>query len=511
MPNHGRDKKDKPAAAQRRRKKKGGANADDALDDDTGMRDQDLPDDFSIFGGSSVASSTLDLGLDDLGLGAEGEYCDEEDEDEDNLDRAGADRAENAAAARAARLSDALSMASTLTSEKRSAKREGGYRVLFKAVTQYAAGPGGRSILETHWESVAEACLWSIQGRGNAKPSEQYAACRVLEACTVVLGDDRDDVVESLNGPLKKVVNATGRATQVRSAALRCLSMLHFICGTDCLEEGEDCWSVMELCEKVGGEKYRGETVAPSLRATAIDCWSLLSTTFGDAYIASGDGYDVEEDLGRGLQLLPLLASCLDSSEAGLRRSAGECVSLIHECRLNLGLDDEEADNTTERRYRRGSWDGSEWEVLMDEVKQRIAELSVESSHHMSRQAKKQQRATFRDFMNTIVDDESPEEIVNWRGGKLTLHSWKEIIQLNFVRHCLQSGFQIQLMCNETLHGVFGAVFTASGTSLSQLEKRLYMGKTSEAAKAADRAMTKQRRNRTNVKNHFLTADGEDL
>ena len=146
----------------------------------------------------------------------------------------------------------------------------------------------------------------------------------------------------------------------------------------------------------------------------------------------------------------------------------------------------------------------------MDEVKQRIAELSVESSHHRSKQAKKEQRSNFRDFNNTIVDDESPEEIVNWRGGKLTLNSWKEIIQLNFVRHCLQGGFQIQLMTNETLHGVFGATFNASG-GLNQLEKRLYMSKTSEAAKAADKAMAKQRRTRTNVKNHFLTADGDDI
>lgn len=326
-----------------------------------------------------------------------------------------------------------------------------------------------------------------------------------------MLGDDRDDIVETVNGPLKKIVNATGRANQVRSAALRCLAMVHFICGTDCLEEGEDCWSVMELCEKVGNEKYRGETVSPLLRATALDCWSLLSTTYDDAHVAAGDGFDDTADLGRGLQLLPLLASCLDSSDAGLRRSAGECVSLIHECRLNLGLDGDEADNTTERKFRRGSWDGSEWEVLMDEVKQRIAELAVESSRQMSRQAKKQQRATFRDFMNTIVDDESPEEVVNWKGGKLKLSSWQEIIQLNFVRHCLQGGFQVQLMLNDTLHGVFGATFTASGTSLSQLEKRRFMSKTSEAAKAADKAMTKQRRTRTNVKNHFLTADGEDI
>ena len=496
---NGRDKKE-----PRQRKKTKDKN--DNINNGDNSKDMELPDDFSIFGGgSSVASSNIGW------LGDEGSINNGYEDDNDNDRGVDAEqRAVDAPCTPNAKLSDPLSLASTLTSEKRSSKRESGYRLLFKAITHHATGSNGQDILNTHWNNLLEACMSSIQGKGTAKPSEQYAACRVLEASSVVIGEDRDDIVESLNEPLKKVINATGRATQVRCSALRCLAMVHFICGTDCLEEGEDCASVMELCEKVGGEKYRGETVSPLLRATALDCWSLLSTTFHDAHIAMGDGYDDAEDLGRGLQMLPLLRESLDSSDVGLRRSAGELVSLIHEARLNLGLNDDEADNTTERRFRRGSWDGSEWEILMDEVKQRIAELSVESSHHMSKQAKKEQRSNFRDFNNTIVDDESPEEIVNWRGGKLTLNSWKEIIQLNFVRHCLQGGFQIQLMTNETLHGVFGATFNASG-GLNQLEKRLYMSKTSEAAKAADKAMAKQRRTRTNVKNHFLTADGDDI
>jgi hypothetical protein len=365
-------------------------------------------------------------------------------------------------------------------------------------------------MLESRWGNLLEACLNTLQGKGSSTPAEQYAACRVLEASSVVLGEDRDDIVEKLNGPLKKTVNATGRVTQVRSAALRCLAMVHFICGTDCFEDGENAAAVLTLCEKVSAQSYRGETVSPILRATALDCWSLLSTTFSDAYVAAGDSGD-DFNLGQGLQLLPLLVECLESSNQSLRRSAGECVSLIHECRLNLGMDEEEAVNRTERAYRRGSWHGSEWEVLMDEVKQRIAELSVESGHHMSKKDKKEQRSTFRDFVSTIVDDENPEEIVNWRGGKVTLNSWKEIIQLNFVRHCLQGGFQTQLMTNETLQNIFGAVFDGSGMPLNQLEKRMYMSKTSEAAKAADKAMTKQRRTRNNIKNHFLTADGEDI
>jgi len=502
MVSHGRDKKERPSKPKR------GRNKNNNIDDfDSEQHDMELPDDFSIAGGSSVVSGDLNSDF-----GGFEEFNEEEDDGGGDGGGGELSRLENADQQRQAKLNDALSLASTLTSEKRSTKREALYRVLFKAITQYAAGPTGQEILLSRWEDLLEACLASLRGGsgGNAAtPAEQYASCRVLEASAVVLGEDRDDVVEALNEPLKRVTNATGRATQVRSAALRCLAMVHFICGTDCLEEGNDCFAVMDLCEKVGGEMYRGEKVSPLLRATALDCWALLSTTLHDAHIAAGDAEDTVA-LGRGLLLLPLLANCLESNDVGLRSSAGELVAMIHESRLNLGMDEGEAENATERRFRRGSWDGSEWEILMDEIKQRVAELSVESGHHMSKKSKKEQRATFRDFMNTIVDDESPEEVVNFRGGKLRITSWKEIIQLNFVRHCLQSGFQIQLMTNETLHDVFGAVFS-SAAGLSQLEKRMYMSKTSAKSKAVDRAMTKQRRTRTNVKNHFITADGDDL
>ena len=458
-------------------------------------RDTDLPDDFSIFGGSSITSST-----------SGGNHFDYEEGDDDVNIELG----ETGASSRALKLVDALSLASTLSSEKQSKKREGMLRLMFTAITTCATGTSGRDILDNYWTLVYHACLHSMAGKGNAKPSEQYAACRVIEACSVILGGDRDDVVVSVDESLRKVVNATGRSTQVRVAALRCLSMMHFICGTNCLEDDMDCASVMELCQKIGGEtRYRGDNTPSLLRATALDCWSLLSTTFHDSQLASGD--DSSGDLGRGLRLLPILALCLDSPDAALRRSAGEAVSLIHECRLRMGLEEDEAVNTTERKFRRGSWNGTEWEVLMDDLKQRISDLAVESSHHMSKQAKKDQRSTFRDYMRTIVDDEFPDKVVNWKGGKLRLNSWKEIIQLNFVRHCLQGGFHTQLITNETLHIIFGATLDVGTSTLSQNEKIMFLSKTSDAAKAADKEMMKQRRIRTNKKNHFLTADGDDI
>ena len=52
-----------------------------------------------------------------------------------------------------------------------------------------------------------------------------------------------------------------------------------------------------------------------------------------------------------------------------------------------------------------GSWDGSsEWEILIDEVKQCVVELSVESGKHPSKRHKREQRGAFRDFLSTIID-----------------------------------------------------------------------------------------------------------
>lgn len=412
------------------------------------------------------------------------------------------DAAVAASAARHARLRESLLGLDTWSSETRSSRKEAILRRVFQALTQSATGTGGVETVRHASSTLVRACRSALRG---GAPAERYAACRVLEAASVLLGEDQDEWHESIERDLRRVVHGATKATAVRMAALRACSMSAFINTSDT----ETSEALMDVCQAIANETYRNETVPVALRATALDCWALLATTVADYYLAGQD--DVQ--LGRGLDLLSLLKACLETTSMELRSAAGECLSLIHEARLNLGVDEETAENSTARRYRRGSWDGSEFEVLMDEVKQLVATLSMESGHHMSKKAKKEQRATFREFVATIVDDEAPEEIINFRGGSLSLHTWREIIQLNFIRHCLQGGFQIQLLTNATLQSIFGANGAALNdfAGLSQLEKRLTLSKTSEASKIADQVMAKQRTKRQNAKNHFLTSDGDDL
>jgi hypothetical protein len=381
--------------------------------------------------------------------------------------------------------------------EKRSSKREAGLRRLFRAITQYCDA----EILSPYQETLVQFCMSSLR---NGSAAEQYAACRCLEAQAVVLGSDRDDYFETVEPNLKRVVMMTARSSMVRAASLRALCVANFICSTDDVSTD----ALLDLTEEVAGTTYRQQTVPASLRAAALDCWALLATTVHEFYISGGD----ENTTGRGLSLLPLILSCLgDSSSMELRAAAGQCMALIHEFRLSLG--DEDGETATERKYGKGGWDGSFWEDVVFEIQQRVAELSNQSGHSISKKAKKELRSTFREYSNTISDNESPKETVLFRGGSLELICWKDIVQLQFIRHCLQGGFQIQILTNPTLQIIFGAdgaVLNGPGT-MSQIEKRLFMSKTSEAARLAYVDMTKKRRVRNNVKNHFITTDGEDI
>ena len=131
----------------------------------------------------------------------------------------------------------------------------------------------------------------------------------------------------------------------------------------------------------------------------------------------------------------------------------------------------------------------------------------------MSKHAKKHQRALFRDYLATVSENEAPHETLQFRGGSLEFNAWNDIIALQYIRRCLQGGFQLQLLTNPTLQTIFGAngtLLNANG-QYSQLEKRLILSKTSEVNKLKDLDRTKKRRTRTNVKNHFLTVDGDDI
>ena len=509
----------KSRASQRRQKD---SDADEA--DAEGMSES-----YTIGDDSHYSASLFD-GSDDI----------PEDEDDDALnDRMiqrgdpGDEAASLVASNRIQSILDAIQAIRELSHEKRTVKRESYLRRCYKVVCLYAAacGTNGMEMIAAQCDVFIEACLFALRPR--QPPTEQYAACRLIEVVSIALSNHPDVMeqwITELQESLRCTIISVARSTPVRMAALRALSMTIYmatIAGASD-DDGIAIESLQDLCEALATKtEYRSHFVPVSLRSTAYDCWSLLASVQEDWTISGQD----DVFLGRGLAILPFLKESLENLQmdsASLRASTAECLALIHEARIHLGSDalvERETNddngtgismNATSRRYQKGSWEGSKYEVLMDEMKQRIAELATESSHHVSKKDKKEQRANFREYMSTIVDDESPELVINLRNnGNLTLSTWKEIVPLNFLRHSLQSGFQTQLLYNPTIQQLFNVQHSLSNSSysgsMSQVEKRLIMSKTSDAYKNADQDRRKKRDKRENIKNHFITVDGDDI
>jgi Interferon-related developmental regulator (IFRD) len=429
-------------------------------------------------------------------------------DDDDYIQNGPSDQQVEAAEQRHAKLIESFSQLDEFTQEKRASKREALLKVWFKALTQYASVPNSSDYICQKREALVAACRFSIR---TGTPSEQYSACRVVEALAVVLQAE-EGLYPDVEEYLSRVISSTHRATPVRSAALRALGMVVYM-GVES-NDSEITEATLDICEALAQTEYRGQTVAPSLRGTALQVWTVLATTIHDLYVSGKD----DMSTGRGLLLLPLILECLEQKEdMALRAAAGECVTYIHAVRVALGVNQNDLAegqtlNTTQRQYQQGSWEGSEWEGVMAEIEQTISDLSTQSGHHLSKKAKKEQRSYFREYLATLQDNEDPEEVVQFRGGTLEVTSWKDIVVLRFVRRCLQGGFQLQLLTNPALQSIFGLALQQNhNDGMSQLEKRLHLSKTSEAVKLKDQDRHKKRDKRTNIKNHFLTADGEDM
>jgi Interferon-related developmental regulator (IFRD) len=457
--------------------------------------------------------------------------------DNDVLIRNGGDPVEAAEAAardsarRLQVLADSLSLLTNMNYEKRAVVRE---RLLKQNFHHLATTAQGWEILVPTLDSAAAACRNAYQRGG---PAEQYAACRVLEVMCIIIGRNEEDFVENAIAPLRQ--RASTKETTVQRAVMRTYATSILVCAaTDAsLRNAALDWyeSFVATTTAVAAavtddddddDHHRPAAAAPRktipdvLQATAWDCWSLLTALMPDEDIAG-------EHEGRGPLVLEAMLRGLDSDTPELRSAAGQAATLVHEARLALGSDE---GNVTARQFQRGSWDGSAYEDTMNEIQQRVEALAVESGKKSThgggsggnrKVQRRLRRATFREYAATLVENESPDETVHVRNtGRLEITTWKDLIVLNHLRQCLQSGFQVQLLSNPTIQAMLGVDQTmitsrAGGGGggmnlLSAEEKRVVLSKTSVAVKTADQDRRGKRDKRENVKNHFLTADHDD-
>ncbi|CAM9512668.1 unnamed protein product, partial [Discosporangium mesarthrocarpum] len=335
-------------------------------------------------------------------------------------------------------------------------------------------------------------------------------ALRALSVLCVCIGPDEDEVFHVLRRPLRALITRS-RYPGVRVAAVRTLALSCFVCSNDSGVTSE----TIDLLAEVFAGSSDGLPVPDELCAAALSGWGLLVTTVTRSWVATR----------MTRQYLRAFSDLLGSGSMEVRVEAGENIALLHESRLILGLTGGQAKEEArdggggegeggggqEEGEGGGEEDAAEAEEevevedlteLWDDIVGTMKGLIAESSKKMSKETRKKQRQTFREFFATVAEDVPPEEFVSLQNGSLKVADWAHIKQLNALRSCLQSGFQTQMQSNDLLREILG-VSKWGGTA----GEKEYYSKNSDRRKQLTTDRIRLRQSKHSGKHRFLDSE----
>jgi len=355
-------------------------------------------------------------------------------------------------------------------------------------------------------------CLLNSVKRGKEKESTE--ASEVLSMCVLALGPEEEALFSQIS-PVLEEVALKGKKPGIRAAALRALT---FACFISTMEHSHT-WHVFDLLYGIiatAGTKLKMVGDEQILEA-ACDSFGLLASTIQRSYFA---GSNFEKTISR-------LGPLLTHGTPAVRTAAGQTLAMVFE--INQSLEHGSTSRKPSGDRHRGFSVHSQADES-DETDEARAELLAELSNVMSeeevieavetlageydrskgKQERKEQRSVFRDIVSTISRGEAPETTLTIRNEDLTFDSWAHILQLNSIRRVLGGGFQFHFRNNRLVRSIFGlgeAPVEDGDDRLSKLEKRLFLSENSAAKKEKSKERNKDRRNKHNAKNQFMTCD----
>lgn len=337
--------------------------------------------------------------------------------------------------------------------------------------------------VEKKFATLLQQCLNSIK-RGSSK--EITLASHVLGILTLTAGpgDKAHEILEESVSHITEALKSCSEASKI-SSLLECLAIVIFVGG----EEPEETEKSMQLMwqvihPKIGPNVATGKPSPPMITAM-VSAWSFLLTTVG--------GLAVNPKYWQGS--IYYFSTLLDKDDRAVRIAAGEALALIFE----VGSLEKfrSSDRSTDEANK--SKDIIHIQGLRVKVLNQVRSLSVEAGGKGS--AKKDlnsQRNTFRDILGFLEEGYTPESSMKIGGDSLTTSTWRQLIQLNFLKHFLGGGFVKHMQENEFLHDVFGftpkkKLLAGVEHRISGTEKRLYKSPNSVANKARTQFRNKQR------------------
>lgn len=347
--------------------------------------------------------------------------------------------------------------------EKRGSTREEALGSLTDAFESFVL----LGLVENKYVTLLSQFINSIK-RGSVK--EVCLACRCigLLAITLGAGSSSHEIMDESHPHLLRVLQ-TWPDTQKMISALDCLAVVTFVGATDLAETQLSLKAIWDVIHpKSGSNVGVVRKPKPPLLAAAVSAWAFLLTTIGSS----------RRNTDSWKEPITFLCSLLEAEDRAVRIAAGEALALCFELRMFDVSSSDEADVDSYARESGGS--NHQLFLNMQALKAKLSglvySLSMEAGGRgADKKNLNDQRDLFQRISDFIKSGECPEESlrISGKNGILRVTSWRESIQLNYMRRFLGRGFLKHSQDNDLLHEVFDIKIDRT-ENMSATEKKMF-------------------------------------
>ncbi|XP_012561039.1 interferon-related developmental regulator 2 isoform X1 [Hydra vulgaris] len=230
---------------------------------------------------------------------------------------------------------------------------------------------------------------------------------------------DASHIFTTLKSIFINILGDESASPLVRASAA---SALGIVCFIGC-EEPEDTVVCLNALKTSFMKKIPADTSHHVPIANSLLSWSLLLTVVPSSV--------VEENIS---SCISVMCRILELGDLNLRIAAGETLALIYELARDSNI---------------------RFQGPVPTLYSLLRDLANESGRHKGKREKKQQKASFRDFLKSIERGVNPTETINFGGEYLEMSSWIWVRRYNAFKDALGCGINIHLKYNSLLREIF--------------------------------------------------------
>ncbi|CAN6312236.1 unnamed protein product [Urochloa humidicola] len=357
--------------------------------------------------------------------------------------------------------------------EKRGSTREKALGALVDAFESFVL----LGLVENKYVTLLSQFTNSIK-KGSTK--EVCLACHAIGLLAVTLGagSSSHEIMDESHPQLLRILQTWPDAPKMISA-LDCLAVVTFVGATDLAETQLSMKAIWDVIHPKSGSNIGiVRKPKPPLLAAAVSAWAFLLTTVD----SSRRNTDTWKDL-------------LEAEDRAVRIAAGEALALCFELKLLDVSSNEEVGVDSDTRETSGSKNQLflNMQALKAKISGLVYNLSMEAGGRgADKKNLNDQRDLFQRISDFIKSGECPEESlkISGKNGILRVTSWRESVQLNYLRQFLGRGFLKHAQDNDLLHDIFDIKIDRVET-MSNTEKKIFR---SEEEKGRALKLNKERR-----------------